>query len=270
MTDTPVGSEYATWLVTSRVAPETGTGAVSAATRSWSWAWSPSTETTSGLTSTDPIRNPAAGVPVTMGLTGNVRFSRLVYTGIFTWTLEGSRLTPVTTSPAASTASGVTSRSTLTPLPSIVAVTRALTTRLTAADGPVTTTSGGVTVASPTCRFGGGSDCVTMTLTVLLTFVSRMTWMVRGLKSRMVTRGSTAVTLTRRLTGFPSGLTFARSTVARKSSARRRPRSAGAMYWICSTSFHWFVITVPAGWLTGSTVMGPGYVLLSCEATSPA
>ena len=78
MTDTPVGNEYATLLVTSLVAPETGTGAVSAATRACSCAWSPSTETTSGWTSTDPIRNPAPGVPVTIGLTGSVRFSRFV------------------------------------------------------------------------------------------------------------------------------------------------------------------------------------------------
>ena len=76
MTVRPLGSAYATSAVTSRVAPETTTGAVSAETSASRSTWSPSTETTSGSTSTAATRKPAPGVPVTIGLTGTVRLDR--------------------------------------------------------------------------------------------------------------------------------------------------------------------------------------------------
>ena len=175
------------------------------------------------------IRNPAAGVPVSTGFTGSVRDCLLVKMGIVTWTVRGSMSTPVTISPAASIASTSISRSTSRPLPSIGALARAATTRLTATDGPVTVTLAGSTVSSPMSRPAGGEPRSTTTSTTLGIDWSRTTWIDWGRKSRIVTRGSVATTVTRTLTGDPSGVTLARSTVARKSSAVRRPRSAGAM-----------------------------------------
>src|SRR3954451_13887860 len=257
ITDTPVGREYSTSLVTSRVAPETETGAVSAVRRPASWSWSPLSETTSGSTVTRSTRKPAAGVPVTIGLTGTVLFWRFSYTGIWTWTVVGSSFTPVTLWPKSSTASGATSRSTFTALASMVTLTRASTTRFTSADAPLTSTELGATTVSPTWRPSGGGDWITVTLTCFETFWSSTTGIDCGRMARIVTRASFGRTFTRTLTGFPSGWTPARSTVARKSSASSRPRSAGAMYWICSTSRSWFVMTVSAGWLTGLTGTGP-------------
>ena len=119
------------------MAPETDTGAVSADISAASWSASPSTETTSGSTVTDAMRKPWAGVPVTTGLTGSVRDSRLVNSGIVTWTVRGSSSTPATICagvvdrPRAST-----SRSKSMPSGSSVATTRAATTRLTAVPRP--------------------------------------------------------------------------------------------------------------------------------------
>ena len=67
---TPDGSASVTLWTTSRVAPEIGTGAVSASVSCASWSASPSTDTTSGLVSTEAMRKPGAGVPVTTGFTG--------------------------------------------------------------------------------------------------------------------------------------------------------------------------------------------------------
>ena len=126
------------------MAPETDTGAVSADISAASWSASPSTDTTSGSAATDAMRNPWAGVPVTTGLTGSVRVSRLVNSGIVTWTVRGSSSTPATISPLSSTGRASTSRSKSMPSGSSVATTRAATTRLTAVVAPVTETSVGV------------------------------------------------------------------------------------------------------------------------------
>ena len=64
--------------MTSRVAPETGTGAVSAATRVWQLGLVALDRHDERSTSTDAMRKPAPGVPVTIGFTGTVRFSRFV------------------------------------------------------------------------------------------------------------------------------------------------------------------------------------------------
>ncbi len=140
----------------------------------------------------------------------------------------------------------------------MLALTLALTTLFTWADGPVTRTVSGVTVTSPTTSPSGGCARSTTTGTSLDTFWSRLTWMDRGRHSRIVTLGSTPVTFTRTVVGLPSGSTSSRSTVARKSSASRRPTSAGAMYRICSTSLSWLVMTVLGGWFTAVTGTGPG------------
>ena len=105
-------------------------------------------------------------------------------------------------------------------------LTCAATTWLTADDGPVTLTVVGVNVISPTSMPAGTVPWSTSTGTCLVVTWSSTTWIVRGCESRMVTRGSMAVTVTRTLTGCPSALTFARSTVASKSSARWRGTSA--------------------------------------------
>ena len=125
------------------MAPDTGTGSVSTCVSAASWSASPSTETTSGSTSTDAMRKPWAGVPVTFGFTGRVFVSRLVNSGIVTWTERGSRSTPVTTAPASSTGFASTVRSKSMPSGERATFTCAATTWLTAVAGPVTLTVGG-------------------------------------------------------------------------------------------------------------------------------
>jgi hypothetical protein len=146
------------------------------------------------------------------------------------------------------------------PLASIGVLARTETTRLTSPAAPLTVTCAGSTTVSPISRPAGGVPRSTATSTVLVIDWSSTIWIVRGLTSMIVTRGSIASTLTRTLTGTPSGLTSVRSTVARKSTAVRRPAPVGARYRTCSTSLSSLalVITVPEGWLTGVIRMGPG------------
>ena len=183
---TPDGSASATLWTTSRVAPETATGAVSASVSWESWSASPSTETMSGSFSTEEIRNPCAGVPVTTGFTGSVRVSRLVNSGIVTWTVRGSSSTPVTTAPDSSIGFGSTVRSKSMPSGDSATFTCAATTWLTAVDGPVTLTVVGVKVISPTSMPGGTVPWSTSTGTCLVVTSSSTTWIVRGCQSRMV------------------------------------------------------------------------------------
>ena len=86
---TPLGRSNPTDSVTLLEAPVTGTGRVSTRTSAASLSASPWTRTASGLTVIDAISNPAAGVPVTTGLTGSDLLCLSVNTGIVTWVVDG-------------------------------------------------------------------------------------------------------------------------------------------------------------------------------------
>ncbi len=207
---------------------------------------------------------------MTTGLTGSALDCLLVNSGIFTCTVRGSTSTPVTTWFEPSTARASISVSTSRPLGSRLTLTVAATTWLTSEAGPVTVTSAGSVVGSPTATPEGAGPRTTRTGTVLVVRTSSTTWICCGCTSTIVTRGSSGVTITRTVVGWPSGLTLVRSTVARKSWASCRGIPAGARYRIWSTSCSWLVTTVFAGGFTALIVIGPRSRLLSCEATRPA
>ena len=137
---TPVGSASATWTVSSAETPVIGIGSVSTWLSWASWSASPVTRTTSGSTVTDSISNPAAGLPVMIGLTGSVRLWRSEKTGMTTRAVGGVMSTGLTALPSLSTATSWASSSTSMPLDWIVTSARTASTFDTIEVAPVTVT----------------------------------------------------------------------------------------------------------------------------------
>ena len=105
-----------------------------------SWSASPSTVTTEGAAVTLAISNPAAGVPVTIGVTGTDRLSRSVKTGIVTRAVAGETSIGRTAFPSASTAMSGTSWSKSRPPGSMTTSARTDATWAIADSGPDTVT----------------------------------------------------------------------------------------------------------------------------------
>ena len=104
----------------------------------------------------------------------------------------------------------------------------------------------------PRRRRPGSAPCWTSTGTCLVVTSSSTTWIDARLEVEDRDAGIDGADRDAdALTGWPSGLTLARSTVASKSSARRRPTSSGAMYRIWSRSRRSLVTTVPGGLVDG-------------------
>ena len=108
-TTTPVGRSSETTVDTSDDAPASETGRVLTWLSSASWSASPSTVTTDGSATIVAISNPAAGVPVTSGVTVTDRLSRSLNTGIVTRAVGGDTSIGRTGFPTASTAMSGTS-----------------------------------------------------------------------------------------------------------------------------------------------------------------
>ena len=129
-----------------------------------SWSASPATSATCGSTVTDSISKPAAGSPVTIGLTGRVRLLRSEKTGIVTRAVAGVTSTGTSALPSLSTGTSWTSWSTSIPADWIDDV---------GADGsrpveiddaaPETVTVSGSTVTSPRVSPSGTGPWTTLT-----------------------------------------------------------------------------------------------------------
>ena len=111
----PLGKASSTRAVTSSETPASETGSVSTAANASRSLASPATRATCGVTVTDSISKPAAGVPVTIGLTGSVFCWRSEMTGIDTCAVAGVTSTGITALPSLSI--GTSRTSSLTSIP---------------------------------------------------------------------------------------------------------------------------------------------------------
>src|SRR3954452_19325830 len=162
---TPVGSASLTCTVSSADTPDIEMGSVSTWLSSASWSASPATSTTSGVTLTDSISNPAAGLPVMIGFTGSVRLWRSEKTGMTTRAVGGVTSTGLTAFPSLSTATSCASSSTSIPVDWMVTSARTESTFDTIDWAPVMVTVSGSTVVGPSVSPSGTGPWTTSTRT---------------------------------------------------------------------------------------------------------
>ena len=112
---------------------------------------------------TDSISNPAAGLPVMMGLTGSVRLCRSEKTGMTTRAVGGVTSSGLSALPSLSTGTSWASSSTSMPVDWMVTSARTASTWATSDAAPVTVTVAGSRSSCPRVSPSGTGPWTTFT-----------------------------------------------------------------------------------------------------------